>query len=320
MAELVRTGAYSYIKYDWESAYGGDDATKTKIFGKEQKLTPMTFTPNMQALRQLESIEVESYGFMRNEGSGTLEWVLSNPWWLRGIFSNPTKAGSAPVTYTYDSSVAASKDIESMAIEVGFDAETQDIVRTLLGVIFKNVNLTARVNDFARVSSSIQWTKEGTVGTSVGSGVSEDSGSAFGYTFVHGSLSVDGSLLAQVQSADISFALNSDPLWGLNSANGADAFRRGFDITGKFQVSEVDKTLFQKVLDRTEINTTPDLVLTFSNGLSGASEKSITFTGTGLGLSEHSVNHEPVEPVFDNINWQIRNMVVTADNQTASEP
>lgn len=316
---MVRTGSYQYLKYGWESTYGGG-ASKTKIFGKEQKLSSLSFKTNVQALREMDTIQVGDFGFMGNEGNATLNFVLSNPWFFRGLFASPVKTGTAPVTYTYDSSVTAAKQISTMAIEAGFDAETQDLVRTLLGVIFTNLTISCKVGDFVRVSSGIQWANESAIGTSVSSAVAEDAGSSFPFTFVHGSLDVDGTTLAQVQSADITFTMNSDLLRAINTAGAADAFRRGFDVTGKFQLAQVDKTYIQKVMDRAEISSTPDLVLTFSNGLSGASMKKIVITCTGLALTDHDNNLEPVEAIFENVSWQVRNVVVVASNQTSAEP
>lgn len=317
---MVRTGSFQYLKYGWETAPGTENATRTKIFGKEQKMGALSFKTNVQALREMDTIEVGSFGFMGNEGNATLNWVLSNPWFFRGLFASPVKAGTAPTTYTYDSSVSAAKIISTMSIEAGYDAETQDLVRVLLGVIFSNCTISCKVGDFVRVSAGIQWGKEKAIGTTVASGVAEDSGSSFPFTFVHGALAVDGVTLSQVQSADITFTMNSDLLREINTADATDGYRKGFDITGKFQVSQVDKTYVQKVMDRAEISSTPDLVLTFSNGLAGASMKKIVITCTGLALGEHDNNVEPVEAIFENVSWQIRNVVVVASNQTTTEP
>jgi hypothetical protein len=43
-------------------------------------------------------------------------------------------------------------------------------------------------------------------------------------------------------------------------------------------------------------------------------------TGTGLGFADHATAIEPNEPIFETLNWQIRDMTVVAANGCATPP
>ena len=44
-------------------------------------------------------------------------------------------------------------------------------------------------------------------------------------------------------------------------------------------------------------------------------ERKITITGKGLGLTDHNVSGlEPIEAVFEELNWQIKSAIVTVVN------
>jgi len=62
------------------------------------------------------------------------------------------------------------------------------------------------------------------------------------------------------------------------------------------------------------------LTITLDNGIVGALTKSITLVGTGVGFADHATAIEPNEPIFETLNWQVRDMTVTAENQTAAQP
>ena len=55
--------------------------------------------------------------------------------------------------------------------------------------------------------------------------------------------------------------------------------------------------------------------------MTGASQKTIKITLSGVSPTEHSVSGiEPVEPVFESITWQAKSAVVVAENAETAEP
>jgi len=310
---MVRTGAHVYSKFDFESTFGGDDSTKTKVFGLSEELSPITTTNNQIPLSQLNSIEVDQFAYGQDSKKVSLAFVLSSPWWLELILNNRVDAGTSPYTHTY----TGLKTVKSFAWEIGFASETSNTVRTLLGCCINSATIRCSQNDVIRCTADVVCGKEGTISTTLDSSPPSDSYD-FPFTFVHGLIQLpSGTTIAQVQSAEISIGQNVTLVYGFNSKEAVGAFRGILDITGRFNAAMVDKTQLQRVLDRTEVAT---LVLKFSNGLSGTSEKTITLTGTGVGISEQTYTAKGVDPVFEDLTWQIRSLTAVATDNVATPP
>ena len=157
-------------------------------------------------------------------------------------------------------------------------------------VSFPSVELSA-VGETVKGTMDFLYGIVDTISTSVSGGTTADDIN-FPYTFAHASLELlDGSAVAEIQDFG--------------------AFRKLFEITGKFNASFIDKTQLQRVIDRAEVAT---LTVEFTNGLSGTSEKSIKLEFAGVGLSEHSLSIAPVEPIFEDLTFQMRNVKITANN------
>ena len=154
----------------------------------------------------------------------------------------------------------------------------------------------------------------------------------FPYTFAHASMKwhdgTDDHLLAQVQSVDITFSQNANLLYGIGSHQSVGAYRQVFEITGRFNASLIDHSKLDQLLAQIgkDTSTTVDrevtsLEITFTNGLAGSAMKKIVFTCTGVAIDQVGINGiAPVEPVFEDISWQIRKCVAVASNGVAVEP
>jgi hypothetical protein len=153
------------------------------------------------------------------------------------------------------------------------------------------------------------------------------------YTFAHGSLEFpDCTTIAEVQDVDVTITQNSDHLWGIGNSVAVNSFKRLFEITGKFKASYTCSAQLEKVYAQqndTLCNTAcaqtltvsqPTLSLTFTNGLATTAERAITFDFTGISLADHNLNIEPNEPIFEEINFQAVDCVVTAANSVATPP
>ena len=330
---MVRTGAHSYLKYGEESTYGGG-ATATRPFGLQQSINSLSFKNNQIALTQLNNIEVQSFAYGKNEGSGSVDFVLSSPWVFDAILGGVDTTGSgSDYQHIWDSDsgnlsanntgIASPKSFD---IEVGFDTKTStDVVRHLKGSVFSSLNIKSSINETVTGSMDFLYGNVDTIGTSVGSPIAD--GVNFPYTFSHAKLQIPNdttghpnrtqNLIAEVQDFDISFTSNTELLYEQGSAGAVGAFRKLFEITGKFNASFIDKTQLQRVFDRVELAT---FTVVFTNGLTGNSEKTITLEFAGVGLSEHSLSIAPNEPVFEDLTFQMRNVKVTANNSVATVP
>ncbi len=330
---MVRTGAHSYLKYGEESTYGGG-ATATRPFGLQQSINSLTFKNNQIALTQLNDIEVQSFAYGKNEGTGSVDFVLSSPWIFDAILGGVDTTGSGSDyqhIWNSDSSQLSADNTgiaspKSFDIGVGFDTKTStDVVRHLKGSVFNSLNIKSSINETVTGSMDFLYGTVDTIATSVGSPIAD--GVNFPYTFAHAYLQIPNdttghpsrtqNLIAEVQDFDISFTSNTELLYEQGSANAVGAFRKLFEITGKFNASFIDKTQLQRVFDRTELAT---FTAVFTNGLTGNNEKTITLEFAGVGLSEHSLSIVPNEPVFEDLTFQMRNVKVTANNSVATVP
>lgn len=330
---MVRSAAYGYLKYGYETAFQTENASKTKVFGLEQKINGLQFMVNRINLAQLNSTELQSFAFGRNEGRMSVEFILSNPWWLDSIFhpftaitGNPT--GANPYTYTWSSSNSAlattgNKNYagNSVSIDLGFQGETSsgvNLTRTALGGIVSQVAIRTTLNETVKCTADVVWGKENTIGTNTYDTNPPTDNINFPYTFVHGTIQTNqGGVIAQVQNVDLTLNANAELLWGIGSANAVSAFRKVFDITGKFNCAIIDAQHWNAVINRAEV---ANFTLVFDNGLGGASSRKITFTGSGVGFNDHNTDIVPVDPVFQDINFQIRSLQVQAVNSSATPP
>ena len=323
---MVRTGAHGTLKYGEESSFGGG-ATATRPFGLQQSVGSLSFKNNQIALTQLNSIEVQSFAYGKNEGSGSVDFVLSSPWVFDAILGGvDTSGSSSDYSHIWDSDSTnltadntGIKVPKSFDIEVGFDSKTStDVVRHCKGSVFSSLNIKSSIGETVTGSMDFLYGIVDTVTTSIGSPIADDV--AFPYTFSHASLQFpdgSGNVIAEVQDFDISFSSNTELLYEQGSASAVGAFRKLFEMTGKFNASFIDKAQLQKVFNRTELAT---LTAIFTNGLTGTSEKSIKIEFAGIGLSEHSLSIAPNEPIFEDLTFQMRNVKVTAGNSISAVP
>lgn len=322
---MVRSSVYGYLKYGIETAFQTENSSKTKVFGLEQKISGLQFMVNRINLGQLYSPEIQSFAFGRNEGKMSVEYVLSNPWWLDLIFESGAKTGSSPYVWTWDSSPSANanaRTINTASIDIGFQGEQSsgvNLTRTPLGVALSQVSIKTSINEVVRCTADAIWGKENTIGTNTYTATPPTDDINFPYTFVHGSIQTnEGAVVAQVQDVDLTLNTNAELLWGIGSANASSVVRKTLDMTGKFNCSWIDAQFWNDVVNRAEVQ---NFTLTFDNGLTSTNKRAITFSGTGVGFADHNTNFPvPVDNVFQEMNFAIRNMKVTANNNSSAEP
>ena len=326
---MVRTGAQSYVKYGYEGTYAGS-ATCDKKFGLRDALSSWSLTHNRIDLPALNQVTYERFAYGQQSGEISLDFALSNPWILGAFFGAPSTAGSSnPYTHTYPhASNGINKQPRSFQVEVGFnagDSSGSDIVRTLKGCVATSLGITTSIGQTVDCSLSATYGKEDAPATTFGTAPSEPT-VEFPYTFAHAKLTVGGNVLAQVQNLGISFNQTPSLLYGLNSHQAVDSYRQIFDITGNFRASWLDKSLLDDTLNQISkgssgnyaetVGGSPELEILFRN----TTNEEIKITGTGLSPTSISIDGiQPNEPVFENIDWRIKSIVVAAKNNQANE-
>lgn len=87
---MVRTGAYGYTKFGWETGYGQGSSAVNKRFGIQERVTGWTLNNNIQTLSVLNQSVYEKYAYGQQSGSISLGFVLSNPYILVQFMEHQT--------------------------------------------------------------------------------------------------------------------------------------------------------------------------------------------------------------------------------------
>ena len=332
---MVRTGAFAYAKYGYETTFA-TAVTADKKFGLQDKVGSWTLTNNRINLAQLNQIEPNKFAYGQQQGTISMNYVLSNPWVFGAVYGAPSTGAvsNGVATHSYPhASNGQPKNVRSTTVEIAFDASdagSGDIVRTLKGCVTNSLALSTTVGQTVDVTQDLSYGKEDAPATTFSGGSAPAKPvNEFPYTFAHARLKVADAVIAQVQDLDITFTQNSDMLWGLNSHQAVSSYRRVFDITGRFRASWLDKTKLENVLNQVEAGTsgnftetvggTIELEILFTNGQSGANLKTITILGSGLAPTNINITGiEPVEPVFEEIEWQVKSCTVSCDNSISA--
>ena len=213
--------------------------------------------------------------------------------------------------------------------EIGFDLETGNVdVRTLKGCVLNTLSIAAAVNDTVNCTADITYGKEDAPSAAFGTAAAETSKP---FTFAHGTLNLRTAsgteVIAELQEADINFTQNSDLLYQLGTNQAVKGIKRILEVTGRFRSSWRDNNKVNALINqmRTGVATAhketwgdayagggsdAEFKFTLSNG----DGKSITFELSGLSFMDHAVTGlEPVEPVFEELNWQAKQCQITAD-------
>jgi len=340
---MVRTGASSYVRYDWENTFGTaafDNATH-KAFGLNARLGSWTLGHSPKDLPRLNQVEVAQYAYGQQTGSLSVDFVLSNPWIFRALYGAQATTGSGPYVHTWGTTgdVSGAKTITPFSVEIGFAAEDANIVRAATGCILNSLSIGATIDGTVDCSADITYGNETDNGTTYHASPPNDDVN-FPYTFAHGSLhwygddgadtDSDNSKVAELQSANVTFSQNPALLYTVGSHKAVSSFRRVFDITGNFQASWVNNKKLLQLLDQIEKPNTSsiregvagaavDAILTFDNGGTGTAKKSITIKLSGVRPDSIAIDGIiPVEPVFETINWRAKTASVIADNNIAT--
>jgi len=334
---MVRTGASSYIKYDWEGTFGTAAFTSNdKAFGLNARLGSWTLGHSPKDLPMLNQVEIRDYAYGQQNGSLSVDFVLSNPWIFKALYGNSTFASATPNTHTWGTAgnVSGAKQTTPFSVEIGVAAEGGNIVRTATGCILNSLSLGTAIDDTVNASADVSYGNESDDTTSIDASPPEDD-IRFPYTFAHGELRWRGddartaldatSVVAQLQTANITFAQNPALLYSIGSNRAVSSFRRVFDITGNFQASWINNYKLRQLLDQIETIPVRDIgtdssanaavTLTFKNGATGAAERNITIKLDGVRPDSVSIDGiVPVEPIFETINWRAKTAAVIASN------
>jgi hypothetical protein len=305
----ARAGGLVSVDYDWETGFtSGCAMTSSKVYGRGQRVTNVDVRENPEIIYELGYREAQAVAYKQFEGSMSLEWIYSNPWFFKafmGVASDSTlSAGVYTHTYTKTSGV-----LPSMEVDVGFVASSGVITRKLLGAVADSLTLTGAINDVIRVKMSVPFFREPAVTLSYGAPIADTFAP---FTFANASLIVAGNTIAEVQSFEIAANNNVQPIFGLGSYMAQGAIPTQFDVTGRLSVTMKDYSWIG--LLRSEV-TSATLVIT--NG--GTSNQLVTTSifMNGLNFGEHTVSYQPNQIIIENLPITVRDIpTIRAQNSS----
>ena len=86
------SGVETALKYQYEPTFKGTPTDAEKCFGGDQAITTLAFRNSLEKLYQYGNREVWKTVPKQFEGALGLEFTLSNPWWLAGLFGEKPAA------------------------------------------------------------------------------------------------------------------------------------------------------------------------------------------------------------------------------------
>ena len=303
------TGVNAYLVYGWESSFGSGSGTKDKVFGRGLSISNLAFSYDTDSIYELGDRKLRDVVRKRFVGSMSMTWLLSNPWFFKALLGQSSSSGTA-APYTHTFTVADS--VPSMEVEVGM----RDYVLSFTGVVLNSVSIQANTNNPVQVNSSNFLYKSVSVGTIVGTGVT-DTFPVYTLNNVSVELPI-GTPISYVSGVNISISNNAQRIYALGDREMVEAIPLQLDISVGLNLWHTSKSYLENFLSITDY---PDMRIVISNGQTGAAEKSITFDFTGVKLTGHGgLRVEPNRVVAENLSFSIQDVTVTAVNDVATVP
>ena len=214
MATEVGRGTNSHVRYAYEAVFGTAeaDANISGMFGHGVTFSA-TARNNTERIANLNTRDYTKYAAKKFEGTFTVDFQLSNAFFLKGAVGNATTTGSDPYTHTYDSSLT--KGLSGATIQSSENLDT-DSERTFTGCLFNNTTLTMNVGDVVTGRIDGLYAKEAKDSTLNTTWETPDTEDVF--TFAEATLEIpNATAKLEVQNVELSIANNVEMLWGLGS-------------------------------------------------------------------------------------------------------
>lgn len=310
----VQTGAHSTLVYYWEdNGFKGDpNDSVPKNFGKDSTLT--TFDGSRNAVELFDPNDREAAEFIEQEFSGsfTVDFVFSNPWWLRSVVDTPSTSGSGPYTHDF-----TGLEPSSIQLVTGNTKSGEDYL--MRGGVVQSADISINVPGNIEVSlsgayASLDPTTPTTQETQVKLGFDV-------FTFTDGNLDIGGTTQRLLQSIDISIENNTDMVLEVGSEEPVDFSPKSRMLTVdgvQTRTSDtddaVDRFLGGSSLSKAERN---EIVATLDNG-----EQTIDFTMADAMNNQISVSNtgDPDSDVENSFTERPTELTLTAENGTEVPP
>lgn len=328
------TGAHTTLWYFWEEDSSGNpdfaagtstnDATK-KVPGGNATLSQFEGSNNAVEIFQPNDREMAQLIAQHFDGAWTLDFEWTNPWWLKGVISDPTTVdnGDGTHTHTFDGDLPY-----PMHIRAGYDSRAGGpAYRDLEGCVVQSATADVSTEGTVEVSLSGAYVNED-YDDSIASLDSQPSLSHDVMTFADALLDLGGSSLSLVQDASVEINNNTDVIRELGT-------RFGVDYSPKARVPTVDYTKIREnnneVADmygsdaatavQQDVDSSSAMTYSVDNGVSaGSGQNTAQFDLSGAfpeSLSTENVGN-PQEDLQEAINRRLKTVTAQATNETST--
>ena len=315
-------GTEARIAYGWETTFNSA-GTVNKQFSQGVRVNTYDIDNDAEHIYAIGSQDIQRSIAKTFKGSWGVEFIYSDPWWLRSILGGPpVTSSSAPYVHTWtEANYGISTTQTSLSIQYGFDL-TVDSDQTLTGCIANNCTISCNVGDPIKVSLD-GWFSGIDKDTALLAKVApvEDP-----VTFAAGTFEIpNATAITDVQSVELSWTRNNDPIYAIGSrypqTNVPKTREWNISVSSTY---EQDSDFWDVLIGATDGTTaTPtgfgNSELTFTNGEAGSATRSTVFLFGSTFPEKGSLPSSPEELVKTDLSFRARSLSsVIVSNATAA--
>lgn len=287
------------VSYLWEDDGSGNpdfatsspDDTDNKPFGSDATLRTRQGSNN--AVRVFDPNDREAREIIEQmfNGSWSVEFNMTNPWFLRGVLHNSvsTTGASAPYTHSFDGTVPYSMQLVEGNESTGNEYE-------LRGCVISSCSISASVGGMVTVSLEGAYADEKQVVTNdVASLTAQPPVNEKPLHFGQAQLKRGGSTLSLIQNADLTIENNTDLIGELGTRKAVDYSPKVRNIDISYgDVVEDDSEVKRMYGDsasstpQQKVDNTATITFLFDNGETGPDKNLIKFNLTGNTANSYS--------------------------------
>jgi len=316
----MASGALASIAVVKETTFKTDPAiTYRGTFGFGTKITSLERANNVQRIFGLGSRGQQVNLETIFSGSVSVEYVLTNPYSFMAALGKTVTTGGPTYTHTF-----TEQDIlPSYAIKNNIELGGTDAQSVLLGAVLTNKTITLSVGDPVSVSDDFVYATELFSTISFVSQITETLNI---YSFAHGTFALpDGTVVANVQNAEVGISENADIIYGLGARTGSTHVDKQREYTVRASVYMTDPAKFWRYVYAggagtpatgtapTTMVEIPSLTLTLNNG-----SETITLSFTNVMMDTHSMPQDVSAPIIEDATLFPRGLTVVATNTESS--
>lgn len=322
-----RSGRHAGIAYYYEDAgfKAAPNDTTAKTFGANPTMDTKEGSHNAVRVFNPQSREAAQIIEQNFDGSWSVTFELTNPWWIRAVVADPgSPTDNADGSYTYSFTGDVPSSMQIIQPTEGISSEV-----ALKGAVVASCSITNDVPGNPQVSLNGAYATEEEVDDGAGNLTSQPQISERALTHRDASLSVSGSTEARIQSVTLDIENNIDMIPELGSGEPVD-------YSPKVRAPSIDYS--DIVQDRSEQErfyggggaTTPQekienqvqIDLQWDNGKTGSSQNLIKFILSGAFPDTYSRENigNPEEDLQGTLNEMIEGVTAEATNGTATFP